>query len=61
MRKGTWVLLLLMTACLLGGCSKESAEQTEITLIQVGAPWNRSMSECGRFIRILKKSTRRSS
>ena len=33
MRKGTWVLLLLMTACLLGGCSKESAEQTEITLI----------------------------
>ena len=32
MRKGTWVLLLLMTVCLLGGCSKESAEQTEITL-----------------------------
>jgi len=21
MRKGTWVLLLLMTACLLGGCA----------------------------------------
>ena len=30
MRKGTWVLLLLMTACLLGGCSKESLSQTEL-------------------------------
>lgn len=33
MRKGTWVLLLLMTACLLGGCNKKVQEQTEITLL----------------------------
>ena len=51
MRKGTWVLLLLMTACLLGGCSKESAEQTEITLIH---GWGSMESEHVRMRQIYK-------
>lgn len=51
MRKGTWVLLLLMTTCLLGGCSKESAEQTEITLIH---GWGSMESEHVRMRQIYK-------
>lgn len=44
-------LLLLMTACLLGGCSKESAEQTEITLIH---GWGSMESEHVRMRQIYK-------
>ena len=55
MRKGTWVLLLLMTACLLGGTSKGGAEQTELLTDTWLGSMESGMSECGRFIRIFEK------